>query len=109
MGRRHLTLTSLIGLFAVLATACGGGSSSASGSEDARLAFVTNGVASFWVIAEKGFVSLVIELFNITFQKETIDYDCRVSEVVGSQTGLDCGGQAVGPISVPSIGVSGGL
>ncbi len=62
-----------------------------------------------WVIAEKGFVSLIFEGFNVTAQRELVDFDCRVAEVVGSQTGLSCGGQEIGPISIPSIGVAGGI
>lgn len=62
-----------------------------------------------WVIDNRGFVSLVLEGFNITAQRELVDFDCRVAEVVGSQTGLNCGGQEIGPISIPSIGVSGGI
>jgi len=52
--RHPLSLAALLALLIALASACGGGSSSASASEAKRLAFVTNGVASFWVIAEKG-------------------------------------------------------
>jgi hypothetical protein len=62
-----------------------------------------------WVIADQGWVSLILEGFNITGQKELVDFDCRVARVVGSQTGLSCGGQEIGPISIPSIGVSGGI
>lgn len=62
-----------------------------------------------WVIDNQGFVSLILEGFNVTAQKELVDFDCRVAEVVGSQTGLNCGGQEIGPISIPSIGVSGGI
>jgi hypothetical protein len=62
-----------------------------------------------WVIADRGWVSFIVEGFNVTAQKEVVDFDCRVAEVVGSQTGLNCGGQEIGPISIPSIGVSGGI
>jgi hypothetical protein len=62
-----------------------------------------------WVIAERGWVSFVIEGMNVTLQKETVDFDCRVAEVVGTDSGLSCGGQEVGPITIPSIGVSGGF
>ena len=62
-----------------------------------------------WIIAERGWVSFVIEGYNVTLQREIVDFDCRVAEVLGSQAGLRCGGQEVGPISIPSIGVSGGI
>ncbi len=62
-----------------------------------------------WVIADRGFISFVIEGFNVTAQKEVVDFDCRVAKVIGSQTGLNCGGQEIGPIAIPSIGVSGGI
>ncbi len=62
-----------------------------------------------WVIRKSGWVSLIFELLNATFRSETVDFDCRVAEVVGSQSGLECGGQELGPISIPSVGVSGGF
>jgi hypothetical protein len=62
-----------------------------------------------WVIAERGWVSFIVEGFNVTLQKETVDFDCRVAEVLGSQAGLNCGGQEIGPISIPSLGVAGGI
>jgi TonB-dependent receptor-like protein len=62
-----------------------------------------------WVILERGWISLVLEGFNVSFQKETIDFDCRLAEILGSQAGLSCGGQQIGPISIPSLGVAGGL
>jgi hypothetical protein len=62
-----------------------------------------------WVVAERGWIGVVVELFNLTLQKETVDFDCRVSEVLGTQSGLTCGGQEVGPITIPSLGVSGGI
>jgi hypothetical protein len=62
-----------------------------------------------WVILERGWISLVLEGFNVTLQKETVDFDCRLAEILGSQAGLSCGGQQIGPISVPSLGVAGGI
>ena len=62
-----------------------------------------------WVIADVAWISLIVEGFNVTLQKEIIDFDCRVADVLGAEAGLSCGGQEIGPISIPSIGVSGGL
>ncbi len=62
-----------------------------------------------WVIADIAWISLILEGFNVTLQRETVDFDCRVAEVLGSSSGLDCGGQELGPISIPSIGVMGGI
>jgi hypothetical protein len=62
-----------------------------------------------WVIAERGWISFIIEGFNVTLRKELVDFDCRVADVLGSQAGLNCGGQEIGPISIPSLGVAGGI
>lgn len=62
-----------------------------------------------WVIADVAWISLILEGFNVTLQREVIDFDCRVAEVLGSSAGLDCGGQEIGPISIPSLGVMGGI
>lgn len=62
-----------------------------------------------WHIGATGWISLVLEGMNVTLQKEVVDFDCRIAEVVGTDTGLSCGGQEIGPIAIPSIGVSGGF
>jgi hypothetical protein len=62
-----------------------------------------------WHIGQSGWVSFVLEGMNVTLQKETVDFDCRIAEVVGTDSGLSCGGQEVGPITIPSVGVSGGF
>ena len=62
-----------------------------------------------WHIGETGWVSLVLEGMNLTLSKETVDFDCRVIEVLGGRGGLSCGGQEIGPITIPSLGVSGGF
>jgi len=44
-----------------------------------------------WVIGKTGYVSLVLEMMNATLHKETVQ------------------GQEIGPVSIPSLGVEGGL
>lgn len=62
-----------------------------------------------WTIDETAWVSLVLEGTNLTLSKEVVDFDCRAVEVVGGRGGLNCGGQEIGPITIPSLGVSGGF
>src|SRR5262249_45492172 len=62
-----------------------------------------------WKIGQRGFISVVLEGLNVTLQKETIDFDCRVAAIGGSSGGLSCGGQEIGPITIPSIGVQAGF
>ncbi len=62
-----------------------------------------------WHIDDLAWVSLVFEGVNITARKETLDFDCRVAEALAGRGGLECGGQEIGPITIPSIGVSGGF
>jgi hypothetical protein len=61
-----------------------------------------------FVIADAGWISIILEGYNVTLQKETVDFDCRVAEVLGSGA-LDCGGQEIGPITIPSLGIAGGI
>lgn len=58
-----------------------------------------------WRIGRTGYVTAVLEGLNVTLSKETIDIDCRTS-VPGAET---CGPQEFGPISIPSLGLSGGF
>jgi hypothetical protein len=62
-----------------------------------------------WKLSDTGWISLVFEGLNVTLQKEYVDFDCRVGEVVGSAGDLECGAEQIGPITIPSIGVSGGF
>jgi hypothetical protein len=52
-----------------------------------------------WGLGERGFISLVLEGFNVTLQKEVSTISC--SE-------LACSYQKAGPITIPSIGVEAG-
>jgi hypothetical protein len=60
-----------------------------------------------WRIGQAGWLSLILEGMNVTLQKETVDFDCRIAKAAGS--GLSCGGQEIGPVFIPSVGVSGGF
>jgi hypothetical protein len=62
-----------------------------------------------WTIGAHGWVSVVLEGLNVTLRRETVDFDCRVGEVIGAAGDLKCGAQEIGPISIPSLGVSGGF
>jgi hypothetical protein len=62
-----------------------------------------------WRFGETAWVSLVLEGMNVTLSKEIVDFDCRVAEALGGRGGLSCGGQEIGPITIPSLGVAGGI
>ncbi len=62
-----------------------------------------------WRIGETGWVSVVLEGMNLTLRKEIVDFDCRIASFLGGRGGLSCGGQEIGPITIPSLGVSGGI
>jgi hypothetical protein len=62
-----------------------------------------------WKVGARGFVSVVLEGLNVTLQKETVDFDCRIAAVGGSGGDISCGGQEIGPITIPSIGVQAGF
>jgi hypothetical protein len=55
-----------------------------------------------WAIGETAFVTVLLEFFNATLTKESIDYRC--DPVTGA-----CTTTTVGPIALPSIGVEGGF
>jgi len=58
-----------------------------------------------WRIGKTGYVTAVLEGLNVTLAKETINIDCR-TQIDAVET---CGPQELGPISIPSVGVSGGF
>lgn len=62
-------------------------------------------VAKTWRLGRTAHLSVAAEGLNITLSKEAIDVDCR-SPV---QLGQSCGPQELGPITIPSLGVSGGF
>lgn len=49
-----------------------------------------------WRLGESGFWALVIEVLNTTLHKEVLEYSCYA---------YGCTGDALGPVTVPSIGV----
>jgi len=57
-----------------------------------------------WTIGKRGYVSLVLEMLNATLAKEPNGVVCNVA--VGSS---DCKVDRIGPVSMPSLGVEGGL
>ncbi|MBK8255837.1 MAG: TonB-dependent receptor [Polyangiaceae bacterium] len=62
-------------------------------------------VSKTWRIGKTGFVTAVLEGLNVTLAKETVVVDCRTPiDALDS-----CGAQEVGPISIPSLGVTAGF
>ncbi|MRG92360.1 TonB family protein [Polyangium spumosum] len=53
-----------------------------------------------WNLKKRGWVSLVIEMLNATLSTEQTGIECKRNE---------CEPQEIGPVTVPSIGVEGGL
>lgn len=54
-----------------------------------------------WTIGQRGYISLVLEMLNTTLAKEPNGVVCT--------TVSSCGVNAIGPVTMPSIGVEGGL
>jgi hypothetical protein len=49
-----------------------------------------------WPLGETGFWAVVLEVLNTTLHKETLDQSCYA---------YGCEGEAIGPVTVPSIGL----
>ncbi len=62
-----------------------------------------------FVVGETGYVTIVLEGLNVTLSKEIIDVDCRAADFLGTSFGIGCGGEEIGPIVLPSLGVGGGF
>lgn len=63
-----------------------------------------------WRIGERGFVAFVVEALNATLSREVTGYRCGTALALpGSAPAPACTERVVGPVSVPSIGVEGGL
>ena len=62
-------------------------------------------VSKTWRLGGTAHVTAAIEGLNVTLAKEMVDVDCR-SPV---ELGLACGRQEIGPITIPSVGLSGGF
>lgn len=62
-----------------------------------------------WRLGQTGWIALVLEGLNVTLQKEVVDFDCRVTDVGSAASDLSCAGEEIGPIAIPSIGVSAGF
>jgi hypothetical protein len=53
-----------------------------------------------WNLKKKRWISLVLEMLNMTLNEEAISVSCSTEE---------CTQSTVGPVTVPSIGVQGGF
>ncbi|MFS8069856.1 MAG: energy transducer TonB, partial [Byssovorax sp.] len=53
-----------------------------------------------WTLGQRGWVSLVLEVQNATLSKETLGRDCN--------DGV-CEDSTIGPVTIPSLGIEGGL
>ena len=62
-------------------------------------------VSKTWRLGAGAHVAVVLEGLNVTLSKEMVDVDCR-SPIRIEQS---CGQQEIGPITIPSLGVSGGF
>jgi hypothetical protein len=55
-----------------------------------------------WELGRRRWIAAVLEFFNATLSKEPIDYQCDPTTWV-------CRARDIGPVSLPSIGLEGGL
>ncbi len=67
-----------------------------------------------WLLdPERGrFVSVVLEFFNATLNKEALDYRCALAARAPTPTAsreIECVARTFGPIALPSLGVEGAL
>lgn len=53
-----------------------------------------------WTLGQRGWLSLVLEVQNATLSKETVGRDCN---------GGACADSTIGPVTIPSLGLEGGL
>ncbi len=64
-----------------------------------------------WNIGKAGWLSFVIEMLNATFSKEVVSVDCQNGVGSGGVTNeaTSCKDTAIGPVTIPSIGIEGGF
>ncbi|HVJ93131.1 MAG TPA: hypothetical protein VM580_25195, partial [Labilithrix sp.] len=64
-----------------------------------------------WSIGKTGFVSLVLEALNATLSREVTGYACATALALPGAAPMTprCSERVIGPVSVPSLGVEGGL
>jgi hypothetical protein len=64
-----------------------------------------------WTIGKTGFIALVFEALNATLSREVTGYACGTAlKVPGTSPATPpCLARVVGPVSIPSVGVEGGL
>lgn len=58
---------------------------------------------------DTGWLAVVAEVLNATASREVVDVDCRASQLLGTTFGIACGGEEIGPVVLPSLGVMGGF
>ncbi len=64
-----------------------------------------------WSVGKTGWISVVLEALNSTLSREVTGYECATALALPSTTPTmpRCAERAIGPVSVPSLGVEGGI
>jgi hypothetical protein len=64
-----------------------------------------------WSIGKTGYIAAVFEALNATLSREVTGYECGTAIAIPTQspTTPTCSERVIGPISVPSLGVEGGI
>jgi hypothetical protein len=64
-----------------------------------------------WSLGKTGWISFVVEALNATLSREVTGYQCATALQLPAapRRNPQCAERVIGPISVPSIGVEGGL
>ena len=63
-----------------------------------------------WNIGKTGWISFVAEALNATLSREVTGYECQTALLLpGATVNPKCRERVIGPVSVPSVGVEGGL
>jgi hypothetical protein len=62
-----------------------------------------------WRAFGQGYIAFVVEGMNVTLTKEAIDMQCKGDGTPFPLKYDTCDPQYIGPVTVPSIGVEGGI
>jgi hypothetical protein len=62
-----------------------------------------------WRVLRSGYLSFVLEGMNVTLSKEAIDVQCRPDGSLLSGKNDTCTPNYIGPVTIPSIGLEGGI